>query len=573
MPRQKHARSKRTHRGHDDDDDGDGDDANKRSNSHSELVADSPTRNDFLHGKKLVHASLLEIHLDSWQDLPERFGAVRNYLLINLGEIGDIIPDPIMRQRIPAYKVDENVESDYLCEVEDLSESADPTGLKRLIAVDRLNVRMERNRQYLKDRVVAYWTIRSVTSRMLDQVLSADPEFHKIEENDPITLCELIKRILMDRHIETINHIERPSATSISSVQNIPSPRIKPPQIMYGALMHVTHGTAQTFLITVTHPLGVILVAGVDDTSAPSLRNAVNRMLGAFVSRGIKVAQFVSDNEKGLSSLFGDKNPLNIDMVTSGVGEYSNRIESAIRTVKEAVIRSCFYVPFILSHQMFKLLVVSVSKKTNLAPTGRDISPFHGLMGRKAHAIHDIGSAIFKYCEIKGRQDGGTNVKRTVGVLYIQPHQTGEGTHLFLRLDNRQLVTAKYYREMPVTAEIIAHVNAWSDPGKVHHYTVPRFIHHGQEVFGNDDDNNDDDEDDFGHDGNDYEDENENEDDNENEDEDEVDEGEDNSFLRPVSEHNNPIPTPALTHHTVGHLTVAATPLNVIDDITDMFMY
>ena len=557
MPRQKHARSKRTHRGHDDDDDdGDGDDANKRSNSHSELVADSPTRNDFLHGKKLVHASLVEIHLDSWQDLPERFGAVRNYLSINLGEIGDIIPDPMMRQRIPVYKADENVESDYLCEVEDLSESADPTGLKRLIAVDRLNVRMERNRQYLKDRIVAYWTIRSVTSRMLDQVLSAAPEFHKIEENDPIALCELIKKILMDRHIEAINHIERPLATSISSVQNIPSPRNTPPQIMYGALMHVTHGTAQTFLITVTHPLGVILVAGVDDTSVPALRNALNRMLGVFVSRGINIAQFVSDNEKGLSSLFGDKNPLNVDMVTSGVGEYSNRIESAIRTVKEAVIRSCFYVPFILSHQMFKLLVVSVSKKTNLIPTGRDISPFHGLMGRKAHAIHDIGSAIFKYCQIKDRQDGGTNVKRTVGVLYIQPHQTGEGTHLFLRLDNRQLVTARYYREMPVTAEIIAHVNAWSDPGKVHHYTVPRFIYHGQEIFSIHDEHNDED---ISQDTYDYE--NEDED----EDEDEVNEIEDNSFQHPVSEQNNPISAPAFTHFS-GFLLAA--PLNVIDDVS-----
>ena len=573
MPQSKHARAKRARDYNADYDDGDAKDAD---GSHRELATDSLTTSDFSHGKKLVHASLVEIGLDSWLDLSERFGAVRNYLLIHFGEIGSILPDPMMRLRIPVYNADKNVESDYLCDVEGLSESSDPTGLKRLIAVERLNGRMERNRQYLRNRIAAYWTIRSVTSRMLDQVLSADPEFNKIEENDPIALHELIRKVLMTRHTETTNQIERPLATAISSIQNIPNQKAIPPQIMYGALMYVTHGTPHIFLITVTHPLGIILVAGVDNVSTPVLRNAVNKMFGAFVSRGIQIAQFVSDNEKGLSSLFGDKNPLNVDMVTSGLGEYANRIETAIRTVKESVIRSCFYVPFILSHQMFKLLVVSVAKKTDFLDTvapGRDVSPLHGLIGHRVDGVHDTGSAIFTYCEIKDRLNGGTNANRTVQVLYVQPHQTGEGTHLFLRLDNRQLVTAKYYREMPVTAEIIAHVNAWSDPGKVHHYTVPRFIHHGQEVFGNDDDNNDDDEDDFGHDGNDYEDENENEDDNENEDEDEVDEGEDNSFLRPVSEHNNPIPTPALTHHTVGHLTVAATPLNVIDDITDTFMY
>jgi hypothetical protein len=567
MPQSKHARAKRSRDYNADYDDGDAKDAD---GSHRGLATDSLTTNDFSHGKKLVHASLVEIGLDSWLDLSERFGALRNYLLIHFGEIGSILPDPMMRLRIPVYNADKNVESDYLCDVEGLSESSDPTGLKRLIAVERLNGRMERNRQYLRNRIAAYWTIRSVTSRMLDQVLSADPEFNKIEENDPIALHELIRKVLMTRHTETTNKIERPIATAISSIQNIPNQRTIPAQIMYGALMYVTHGTSHIFLITVTHPLGIILVAGVENVSTPVLRNAVNKMFGAFVSRGIQIAQFVSDNEKGLSSLFGDKNSLNVDMVTSGLGEYANRIETAIHTIKEAVIRSCFYVPFILSHQMFKLLVVSVAKKTdfldNIAP-GRDVSPLHGLIGLRVDGVHDTGSAIFTHCEIKDRLNCDTNANRTVQVLYVQPHQPNEGTHLFLRLDNRQLVTSKYYREMPVTAEVVSHVNAWSDPGKVHHYTVPCFIYHGKEVFSNDDD-----EDDFGNDSNDFEDENEN--DNENEDEDREDEGEDNSFLRPVSEQNNPtpIPTPA-PHHTVGLLVGTATPLNVIDDITDPFTY
>ena len=550
MPQEKNARTKRVHRRQHEDGD---DDENGANSSCNDLATDSRTPDDFLRGKKLVHSSLVEIRLDSWYDLAERFGAVRNYLLINFGEIGHILPDP-MRQSIPVYKADNNAEFDYLRDVGELSESTDPFGVKRLIAVDRLNGRMERNRQYLKDRIVAYWTIRSVTSRMLDQALSADPAFLLIEESDPIALYQLINKILMISHTETATLVNRPVATPAPSIQNIPNHRstpATPPQIMYGALMHVTHGTPHTFLITVTHPIGIILVAGVENLSTPALRNSLNRTLGVFLSRGIQIAQFVSDNEKGLSSLFGDNRPPNVEMVTSGLGDYTNRIEAAIRTVKEEVRRSCFYVPFLLSHQMFKLLVVSVSKKTNLfdmLTPARDITPFHALMGRKIDALLDVGSAIFIYCEIKDRVGGALNAKRTVGALYIHPHQTGEGTHLFLRLDNRQLVTAKHYREVPVTAEIIAHVNAWSDPSKVHHYTVPRFIYHGQEVLSNDDDDNDDDISQC-----DYE------------NEDVMDENEDR-FIDPVSEQNNPTYTSERTHHSTGYLV--ATPLNVIEDFT-----
>ena len=541
MPSSKHARFKRTYRDYHADDDDYAEDA------------DSLTSNDFLHRKKLAHSSLVEIDLDSWQDLSERLEAVRSYLLINFGEIGCILPDPMMFQHIPAYNADENIESDYLSDVENLSESTDPTGLKRLIAVERLNGRMERSRQYLRNRVVAYWTIRSVTSRMLDQALSADPEFHKIEASDPIALYQLIKKIVMTRHSEINRSIDRPVATPMMINQNFAIQRTTSPQVMYGALMYVTHGTSHTFLITVTLPLGIILVAGIDSISTPVLRNTVNRMFGVFVSRGIQIAQFVSDNEKGLSSLFGDNNPLNIEMVTSGLGEYANRIEAVIRVVKDAVRRSCFYVPFILSHEMFKLLVVSVTKRINffdMVTPGRETSPFHGLMGRKIDGIHDVGSAIFTYCEIKDRSNDDLIVKRTVEVLYVHPHQTGEGTHLFLRLDNRQLVTAKHYREVPVTAAIIAHVNAWSDPRKVHHYTVPRFIYHGQEVLSNDDDDNDDDI---------------SQGDYENENEDVIDENEDR-FIEPASEQNNPTYTSERTHHSTGYLVV--TPLNVIEDFT-----
>ena len=75
------------------------------------------------------------------------------------------------------------------------------------------------------------------------------------------------------------------------------------PQTMHCDLMYINK---QAYLVSITHPVGVTQVACLDNVSTPMLRVAVRRMFGALASRGINVKRFQSDNERGLSCLFGD---------------------------------------------------------------------------------------------------------------------------------------------------------------------------------------------------------------------------------------------------------------------------
>jgi hypothetical protein len=60
----------------------------------------------------------------------------------------------------------------------------------------------------------------------------------------------------------------------------------------------------QAYVVSITQPLGLILVASVEQVAAPNLRQALRRMFGTLGSRNIKVTQFTSDNERGITALF-----------------------------------------------------------------------------------------------------------------------------------------------------------------------------------------------------------------------------------------------------------------------------
>jgi Reverse transcriptase (RNA-dependent DNA polymerase) len=108
-------------------------------------------------------------------------------------------------------------------------------------------------------------------------------------------------------------------------------------QHMHCDLMFVNK---QPFLVSITHPVGLILVSSVDQVSAPVLRQAMRRMFGTLGAKGIRVTQFTSDNERGITALFGDMNAIGVSVVAVGPGQHAHTIERAIRTLKETILRS-----------------------------------------------------------------------------------------------------------------------------------------------------------------------------------------------------------------------------------------
>ena len=155
-------------------------------------------------------------------------------------------------------------------------------------------------------------------------------------------------------------------------------------QHMHCDLMFVNK---QPYLVSITNPIGLILVALVEQVSAPALRQGVRRMFGTFAAKKINITHFTSDNERGITALFGDMNAMGVTVVTVGPGQHDHTAERMIRTLKEAIRSTIFSLPYILPDIMMPHLVLSSAKKLLLFPSSSTrsdkVSPFEVFFGRR----------------------------------------------------------------------------------------------------------------------------------------------------------------------------------------------
>ena len=117
---------------------------------------------------------------------------------------------------------------------------------------------------------------------------------------------------ILPAHVRRATTIWGPSTAALrgrtTRQRPLPSPQAPPTyrshiqQHMHCDIMYVNK---QAYVVSITQPVGLILVASVDQVSAPPLRQALRRMFGTLGSRHIRVTQFTSDNERGIAALFG----------------------------------------------------------------------------------------------------------------------------------------------------------------------------------------------------------------------------------------------------------------------------
>jgi hypothetical protein len=59
----------------------------------------------------------------------------------------------------------------------------------------------------------------------------------------------------------------------------------------------------------------------------------------------MSIVKFTSDNERGLTALFGDMDGMGVQVVMVGAGQHAHIIERTIRTFKEVIRTSYYSVP------------------------------------------------------------------------------------------------------------------------------------------------------------------------------------------------------------------------------------
>ena len=152
----------------------------------------------------------------------------------------------------------------------------------------------------------------------------------------------------------------------------------------------------QPFLVTITHPLEIVLVSCVENVTTPVLRQSLKRMFGTIGSQRISITKFTSDNERGIAALFNDMNAMGVRVISVGPGQHDHIIERMIRHLKETIRCTIFSLPYLMPDILMPHLVTSSVKKLLLFPSSTRadrIFPFEAFFGRKAEM--SVYSCIF----------------------------------------------------------------------------------------------------------------------------------------------------------------------------------
>ena len=237
-------------------------------------------------------------------------------------------------------------------------------------------------------------------------------------------------------------------------------------------------------VISLTQPIGVTQVACVVSTTAALLRPVLRRFFGTLNQRNIDVVRFISDNEKGLIALFSEMGAMSVEVITVGAGQHDHIAERGIRTFKEVLRPMIASLPYMMADNLLPHAILAAAKKLLFfaSPTRPGPTPFEHLFNRKADKRIDIGPPFGSYCHVTNRVLTNNMDARTVGCLYLEPRMNGTGTHSFMRLDNRTIISANHFVVLPITPMVIAVVNGWAARNKDGNTGEPIFIYKDQDI-------------------------------------------------------------------------------------------
>ena len=331
---------------------------------------------------------------------------------------------------------------------------------------------------------------RSVYARRLQAILGFPPDIKFITALKAGTFlnCDVLPE-----DVTRASAIWGPSIPALKgrTVRARPSP---PPQLspslrslsvqhMHCDIMFVNK---QPFLVSITHPIGMVLVEHIANLTAIAIRPALRKMFGAFGSRRIKITMFTSDNERGIAALAGDMSGMGVEVISVGPGQHDHTIERMIRHLKEVIRATKHSLPFLVPDFMMTIMVVLCGNKLNLFPSSStrtdNVTPLEAFTNRKMDLKLDTGEPTFSYCHVHDRTMSNGMAPRTIGCLYAGPRINGTGTHMFVNLATKAVLFANHYVVLPIPPIVISTINGWASTNKIHTVVDPIFTYRDRDI-------------------------------------------------------------------------------------------
>ena len=137
-------------------------------------------------------AGMPEINMESSKRWGEVMYAIKLYFHAQFGELGDIIPDTLTVGAIPAYRADLEVDAAKFTPAK-LKANLEAGGILKEQFAASWRECDKANKEYRKDRRSAFYVIRTLTSKEVDDELATRKTFRDLLPDDPIGLLAEIK--------------------------------------------------------------------------------------------------------------------------------------------------------------------------------------------------------------------------------------------------------------------------------------------------------------------------------------------------------------------------------------------
>jgi hypothetical protein len=221
-----------------------------------------------------------------------------------------------------------------------------------------------------------------------------------------------------------------------------------------------------TYLVSVSKPLGLTQVNHVNTRSLSHIRPALLAQINSYMSNKFVISTLLTDSEGAVKAMKSELNAMGIEVNSAGAGQHVPVIENKIRQIKERIRAVLNTLPFTLPASMLKNLVFYSVKCLNMMPcrTRMDmVSPREAFTGRKIDYRLDLRAAFGDYIQAHlpnvSEQDVKSLNPRTSGALVVSMTGNLQGSVQAIDLNTMKMITRDKFTILPMPPTVIDYLN------------------------------------------------------------------------------------------------------------------
>eukprot|EP01033_Poteriospumella_lacustris_P004483 gene4483-3202_t len=282
--------------------------------------------------------------------------------------------------------------------------------------------------------------------------------------NAPITAADVLRANNIygasEARIQGTKRKDRQNPMGI--LEFIPRP-VQVDQVLLADIMQIE---ADLFLISVSYPLRLTMVALLPDKKATTVARALVDHVDHYKAKGFRVTRVVTDPEATMRAAGGILKQHGVDYDEVGVDQHVARVEAMVKLIKERTRSILYGLPYRLPNQLTRYAVQYATRMLNtMAPKDamHGTSPRELFLGRKTDLRRDFKVSFGEYCHVPTNvTTRNTMQARTVPAISLGGKGNVTGSAEFFVLSSKRVVSRDHWTTIPMPQDAIDFLNQMS---------------------------------------------------------------------------------------------------------------